>query len=568
MFIKASATPSRLWTRYAVRRCRQGNQAVCGRPCARGAASARSFESFGAHPHPPPASRLDCRAGKGMEMETEAELGDDWDDMEGGLELEISVLLEEGVPADVRAAAMEELLEADAGRLLHAALLETPSSVVQGLQLPETVFACELSVMLCGDCRIRELNKEWRSKDAATDVLSFPQQEWGSAMSPVGLLALGDVVISVETAARQAVEAGHSLVDELRVLLVHGLLHLLGHDHEGQAGQAEAAAMAKQEQRLLQGLGWGAEGLITKAAIAGQPSPRTPSGGVGGSHGSVRPKLLLLDMDGTLLNSQVQITELTAAAVKAAADAGVTVALATGKARPAAERACRVVGLAGDDGVVGPGHAGVFLQGLVVYGAAGELIHLDTLPNEICEELLLYSEAQGVPLTAFCGDRCKTLASHWRLDELHEKYYEPVSEVVGSVEELLGGASGVNKMLFCMEPEQVQAELRPYWAAALHDRAAVVQAVPNMLEILPLGSSKGAGVEILLQRMGVPAREVMAIGDGENDKEMLQLAGIGVAMGNAVPPTCAVADHRVGSNDEDGVAEAIEKFILDPARVW
>eukprot|EP00854_Cymbomonas_tetramitiformis_P011465 gene11465-13551_t len=421
-----------------------------------------------------------------MEMETEAELGDDWDDMEGGLELEISVLLEEGVPADVRAAAMEELLEADAGRLLHAALLETPSSVVQGLQLPETVFACELSVMLC------ELNKEWRSKDAATDVLSFPQQEWGSAMSPVGLLALGDVVISVETAARQAVEAGHSLVDELRVLLVHGLLHLLGHDHEGQAGQAEAAAMAKQEQRLLQGLGWGAEGLITKAAIAGQPSPRTPSGGVGGSHGSVRPKLLLLDMDGTLLNSQVQITELTAAAVKAAADAGVTVALATGK------------------------------------------------------ELLLYSEAQGVPLTAFCGDRCKTLASHWRLDELHEKYYEPVSEVVGSVEELLGGASGVNKMLFCMEPEQ---------------------AVPNMLEILPLGSSKGAGVEILLQRMGVPAREVMAIGDGENDKEMLQLAGIGVAMGNAVPPTCAVADHRVGSNDEDGVAEAIEKFILDPARV-
>eukprot|EP00959_Pyramimonas_sp_CCMP1952_P114238 2388485-Pyramimonas_sp.AAC.1 len=58
----------------------------------------------------------------------------------------------------------------------------------------------------------------------------------------------------------------------------------------------------------------------------------------------------------------------------------------------------------------------------------------------------------------------------------------------------------------------------------------------------------------------------MAVGDGENDIEMLQLAGIGVAMANGAPKTLAIADAIVGSNDEDGVAEAIEKFILDPVR--
>ena len=87
-----------------------------------------------------------------------------------------------------------------------------------------------LSVLLCGDVRMRTLNRVWRGKDVPTDVLSFPAGEAGPAPF------LGDVAIDVPYAARQARRLGHSLRREVQVLLAHGILHLLGHDHETDDG--------------------------------------------------------------------------------------------------------------------------------------------------------------------------------------------------------------------------------------------------------------------------------------------------------------------------------------------
>jgi rRNA maturation RNase YbeY len=102
------------------------------------------------------------------------------------------------------------------------------------------------------DAAIRKLNKKWRNKDKATDVLSFPLlsvQELKLAPSHPGALVLGDIVISVPTAKRQAAERGHRLSVELEILLVHGLLHLLGYDHEH--SPREAARMRRLEVKLL-----------------------------------------------------------------------------------------------------------------------------------------------------------------------------------------------------------------------------------------------------------------------------------------------------------------------------
>ncbi|MEC7947414.1 MAG: rRNA maturation RNase YbeY [Myxococcota bacterium] len=117
----------------------------------------------------------------------------------------------------------------------------------------------ELSVVLCDDAFIRPLNRDYRGKDAPTDVLSFAMQEGEGVREddPV----LGDLVISAETAARQAAEQGHPIEVELRVLLVHGLLHLLGYDHE--RDEAEAEEMRTAESALLGEMG-GAPGLITR----------------------------------------------------------------------------------------------------------------------------------------------------------------------------------------------------------------------------------------------------------------------------------------------------------------
>jgi probable rRNA maturation factor len=93
------------------------------------------------------------------------------------------------------------------------------------------------------------LNRQWRKKDKATDVLSFPLLEVAELRRASGAVELGDIVISLDAAKRQAAEQGHSLLDELDLLLVHGLLHLLGFDHE--LSPAEAARMRKLEKKIL-----------------------------------------------------------------------------------------------------------------------------------------------------------------------------------------------------------------------------------------------------------------------------------------------------------------------------
>jgi probable rRNA maturation factor len=93
-----------------------------------------------------------------------------------------------------------------------------------------------VTVAVVPDARVRRLNRDYRATDAATDVLSFPAGERGM---------LGDIVIAEGVARRQAREAGHAVGTELRVLTLHGLLHLLGYDHERDGGR-----MARLEQRL------------------------------------------------------------------------------------------------------------------------------------------------------------------------------------------------------------------------------------------------------------------------------------------------------------------------------
>ncbi len=126
---------------------------------------------------------------------------------------------------------------------------------VYGLE-PQT----EVSVVLADDAYIQGLNRQYRGKDTPTDVLSFAMNEQCAgehepevAQSPADLeILLGDIIISLDTAARQADEFGHSLERELAYLTIHGMLHLLGYDHEMPADQVE---MRQEEEHVLTLLG-------------------------------------------------------------------------------------------------------------------------------------------------------------------------------------------------------------------------------------------------------------------------------------------------------------------------
>ena len=116
-----------------------------------------------------------------------------------------------------------------------------------------------VAVALVSDARMRALNRRYRKQDRVTDVLSFPAAGSGPWPAPAGVRHLGDIVIARGRARRQGCEAGHGPGAELRLLALHGLLHLLGYDHEDDAGR-----MARVE-RALRRKGGLREGLIERA---------------------------------------------------------------------------------------------------------------------------------------------------------------------------------------------------------------------------------------------------------------------------------------------------------------
>jgi probable rRNA maturation factor len=119
----------------------------------------------------------------------------------------------------------------------------------------------DVSVALVSDRRMRALNRQFRGKDKTTDVLSFPADLSAGALAKAEEPFLGDIVIAIGVAARQARDAGHSVTTEVRVLALHGLLHLLGHDHDA---TDDGGRMARLELRLRKKGGL-TEGLVERS---------------------------------------------------------------------------------------------------------------------------------------------------------------------------------------------------------------------------------------------------------------------------------------------------------------
>ena len=136
---------------------------------------------------------------------------------------------------------------------VEAAVREVATATLRAgantLAAPEGV---EVSLVLADDAAMRALNRDYRGRDAPTNVLAFPQHETLGAPAHPGPVLLGDVVLALETVRREAAAQGKSTVDHARHLVVHGILHLLGYDHDAESA---AADMERRETAILAGLG-------------------------------------------------------------------------------------------------------------------------------------------------------------------------------------------------------------------------------------------------------------------------------------------------------------------------
>ena len=180
--------------------------------------------------------------------------------MSSAPELDLVVEVDETLAAALRGAAGPLACAQEAeglwGELLRRWLAELAEELPPALRHR----AYSLSLQIVGDGAIADLNRSWRDRPGPTDVLAFAAQEgapplpatWGDLEEGETPLELGDIILSLETAARQADDHGHPLEQELRFLASHGLLHLLGWDHPD---EPSLAAMLARQERLLQGVG-------------------------------------------------------------------------------------------------------------------------------------------------------------------------------------------------------------------------------------------------------------------------------------------------------------------------
>ena len=446
-----------------------------------------------------------------------------------------------------------------------------------GDDFPEQLSHAELSVALCDDAYIQALNKEWRSKNAPTDVLSFPsggEEEGIAAFGPI--CVLGDIIISVETARAQAEEVGHSLEDELRVLLAHGFAHLLGFDHE--LGEEEEKDMQELEREIMLALGWDYikdGGLIDRVSSSSSASS---------SSSEASKNVLVVDLDGTLLNESSRVSDRVAKALlEASKDDSTLIVIATGKARPAAKAALATNPLLKDSRIVSESSPGIFLNGGASYGENGVPLIDDALPVECVRKAFEQKYDEEFALTAFTSDdRCVALRSSPFLDELHERYHEPKCEILATVDDIIAQSRGQVKKMLLIGPnkdavDDYSSEFSKLFIDA-GDGALVTRAVATMLEVVPKNVDKSRALSALLDSL-VLANEssdrnyrLVVVGDGDNDAGMIEFAasmntdgieGFGVAMGNASSSSRNAASVVLDeTNAEDGVAVAIERFIL------
>lgn len=261
-------------------------------------------------------------------------------------------------------------------------------------------------------------------------------------------------------------------------------------------------------------------------------------------------KLIAIDLDGTLLDSNHQLPARNREAIQRAVDAGIHVVIATGRPRWSGYSFAQELNLQ---------TPGVYLQGLNIHAPDGTLLHERLMEPETARRVLEYALANGLSVMAYNRERVITRESNILTAQM-QKYGETVPHFEPDMLSV-PGRHPISKFVFVDDPARAE-EIRRGLIGVVRESASVFLSQPNLIEVLPPGASKGGGLKMVLDDMGILAANVLAIGDGENDIEMIELAGIGVAMGNATPHLKAVADYITGTNDEAGVAQAIERFAL------
>lgn len=265
-------------------------------------------------------------------------------------------------------------------------------------------------------------------------------------------------------------------------------------------------------------------------------------------------KLVAVDIDGTLLNDNKELTKETKRAINESTKLGVKVVITTGRIIQSVKELIEELCLEGEEEYV------IANNGCTIYNTKDySLVYEKSLKDKNLKEVYKkYKRKETViEVHTLNGILTEDISEHEHqidrypdMEILQKDFQKDKIEDQKLVKILVKG------------DEKYIEELTKVVPRELHEKYAVVRSLDHLLEFMYKGSSKAKGLEVLGEILGIKREEIIAIGDGINDLEMIEYAGLGVAMGNAKEEVKKVANFITKSNEENGVAYTIEKFIL------
>lgn len=265
-------------------------------------------------------------------------------------------------------------------------------------------------------------------------------------------------------------------------------------------------------------------------------------------------RLLAVDIDDTLLNDDLVIPEDTNWAIAKARELGIMVTLVTGRMFQSSVPFARELALSEDQPII-------TYNGAMTRTIGGELINHIPIDRDVAEEVITLCQAKRWTLNVYHEDNLY-------VDAVNEnvRYYQALGKMeVFPVGNLLdfrrAGDKELSKLLIVGKEEEI-AERVVEMQKLLGERAHVVRSKKRFIEITHPKANKGAALKNLAESLGFEREEVMAIGDSNNDVSMIKYAGVGVAVGNALPNVKEAADFVADNKDKSAVAHAIHEIIL------
>lgn len=264
-------------------------------------------------------------------------------------------------------------------------------------------------------------------------------------------------------------------------------------------------------------------------------------------------RLIAMDLDGTLNNDEKRITPRTVDALMEAQRRGIRLALASARPSPGLFKERDILQLQRYGGIL------MSYNGGRITDAATNQVLFETAMDPVQTRLVL-EKLEALPVTPILDDGKQFYVTDkmgFKVDYECKNNQMTCTEVENLARFLHFAPV---KVLMSVEPEQlhrVQAQIAEF----LPETLTVVQTAPFYLEVIPCSINKGQGIRDICRVLGISTEEVVAFGDAQNDIPMLQAAGMGVAMGNASEAVKAAADYVTLSNNEDGIAAALERYI-------